>query len=228
MSMLGVDLYNYLEGGYSRISLDLSDPRYVGTDIPLELSGRVLNKISYNGDNSTYIKLNRKDAHKIYISEISEIAIPFNRLYLTNPAAQEDVDFVFYIGSKTPAGIKNEGQVVGLRDPNGVNIKPAREDGNLYIIRDELDFDGETWSDWATLDGANLFRFKTTTFKMEMLHLFTTNYAAKLGDASVGGYLGTNHDLYMRKIDLSKLYLRNYITDGSHNAVVRAWGTKKK
>lgn len=128
------------EFAYARISIDLGDAQYVGTDIPLAFSGDQLAKIKYTGSTTgAYFRLNDRHAQQIYPSEFKRSSIPFTKIYLTNPAAQTGKTFTFYIG--THGGILpsldggSGGDIVGVSDTDGSHINPAREDGQLAAIK---------------------------------------------------------------------------------------------
>ena len=121
------------EYGYARISIDLGASEYVGTDIPLAFSGDQLAKIKYTGSTTgTYFRLNNRHAQQIFASEFKRSNIPFTKIYLTNPSAQDAV-LNFYIGTGIFAAIQPSGsgagsELIGLTDSDGVTINPATED----------------------------------------------------------------------------------------------------
>lgn len=121
------------EYGYARISIDLGDAQYVGTDIPLTFSGDQLAKIKYTGSNTgTYFRLNDRHAQQIYASEFKRSNIPFTKIYLTNPVAQTGKILSFYIGTGVFAAVQpssqgaDSGDLMGITDSAGNTITPSK------------------------------------------------------------------------------------------------------
>ena len=107
------------EYGYARITIDLGDPEYVGTDIPLTFSADALEKIEYTGSKTgTYFRLNDRHAQQIFPSELNSTTIPFTKIYFTNATAQPGKIFSFYLGSGIGARIRPSGKIDEFEDPN--------------------------------------------------------------------------------------------------------------
>jgi len=81
---------------YSRITLDLTTER---NDEEIDISGNYISVVKCSGDeDSTYIKLNHRNARPLYLKEFKMVSGNFSKIYLSN-AAKTKSSLILYIGT---------------------------------------------------------------------------------------------------------------------------------
>ena len=185
------------EYGYARITIDLGDPDYVGTDLPLTFSGDILTKILYTGTaKGTYFRLNDRHAQQIFPSELKRLTIPFTKIYFTNATAQSGKVFIFYLGSglgasvqptlrhfgdtlekvevKTGTALAAESAAVTLSE-TAVRIEVYADTHPLKI---RTSWDGNNWNDQLTVlsDIRTVYPLRVKAFKVQRAGLNDVDY----------------------------------------------------
>ncbi|RZN38116.1 MAG: hypothetical protein EFT35_05110 [Methanophagales archaeon ANME-1-THS] len=203
------------EKRYARITLDLGDQDYVGTDLELLLYGDYIGKITYTGSGN-YFRLNSKRNPKIYCSEISKVYSKFDKLYFTNPTSQPGKQFIFYVGGAYSAELDpSTGSKVGLTDVLGSDINPSQEDGNLSSAAYSLTSlkaaipSGAVYEKYSGLsDTAN--RFESTSLLLHDLIVRVRNNACLVGNQSAQDIpFSADESFGFQEVDMSTLYFKN-------------------
>lgn len=91
---------------YARLEIDLGNAAFVGTNIEIAVSGSYLAKISYSGNATVYFSIDNRHAAKIYADEFKLVRREYERLWLTNPAAQSGKKLILQIGQINYAEIE--------------------------------------------------------------------------------------------------------------------------
>ena len=185
------------EYGYARITIDLGDPEYVGTDIPLAFSADILTKILYTGTSKgTYFRLNDRHAQQIFPSELKRTTLPFTKIYFTNAVAQPGKVFIFYLSSGIGASVEPTLRHFGdtlekVETKTGValSVESAAVTLSGTAVRIEVyadthplkvrtSWDGVNWNDQLTVlaDIRTIYPLRVKAFKVQRAGINDVDY----------------------------------------------------
>ena len=198
---------------YARIDFDLGAAENVGKNIEKVIDGDFMQKIKYDGSaTGCYFKFDGKRANKIYAAEFKlrhTPFIPFKKLYLTNPVAQDGKHFIIFVGGAFNGLIESStGTKVGVTDVDGVDITPAND--KRYIAH----AGGHLRTALATADTAKKLSAASLKVKWAIIHV--ESYDCRWGFSSTvhrtgligipvtkGGYITVEY------CDLTEIYFIN-------------------
>lgn len=193
---------------YARVDLDLGDPEYVGTNIPIKITGDYLAKIKYDGSaTGCYFKFDNKHSSIIYAAEFRKRHTPFSDfklIYLTNPAAQDGKHLIFFVGGAYSGEIEpSTGGKLGLTDSGGADIDPATLASIEELITlQEIDGAGDLQKVKEELETINTDLFDASTDNIGLKNIAD----AAIDPAHEGGHLsGIETDTEAIKTAIEKI-----------------------